>query len=84
MNSTDTTRTHVARHPARRAATWLAVAFLATVMPAPAWAQFVDAEPATSGPRLGDARPLRFRVGMIVAATGGSLRDIYATMPVPG
>jgi hypothetical protein len=62
--------------------------FLATLLAAwlaaPACGQFVEAGPATGGPRLGDARPQRFRVGMIVGATGGSLRDIYATMPVPG
>jgi hypothetical protein len=51
---------------------------------APACGQFVEAEAVGSGPRLGEARPLRFRVGMIVGAAGGSLRDIYATMPVPG
>jgi hypothetical protein len=58
----------------------LSVALLA----APATGQFVDAGAAGSGPRLGEARAQRFRVGMIVGAAGGSLRDIYATMPVPG
>ena len=60
-----------------------AVALVALVV-APAYGQFVDAGSAPSGPRFGDARAQRFRVGMIVGATAGSLRDIYATMPVPG
>ena len=72
----------------RKTLTALATPLLATLLVAalapPASGQFVDAGPATNGPRLGDARPQRFRVGMIVSATGGSLRDIYATMPVPG
>jgi hypothetical protein len=72
----------------RRTLAALARPLLATLLAAwlatPACGQFVDAGPATGGPRLGDARPQRFRVGMIVGATGGSLRDIYATMPVPG
>lgn len=60
------------------------VAAVAALGAATASGQFVDAEAVASGPRLGDARPQRFRVGLIVAAAGGSLRDIYATMPVPG
>ena len=65
------------------AAPFVAVVFT-VVVSAPACGQFVAAAQHSSGPRLGDARPQQFRVGMIVGATGGSLRDIYATMPVPG
>jgi hypothetical protein len=71
----------------RRTLVALAGPFVATLLAAwlatPACGQFVEADAAASGPRLGDARPQRFRVGMIVGATGGSLRDVYATMPVP-
>jgi hypothetical protein len=51
---------------------------------APAWGQFAEAERAASGPTLGDGRLQRFRVGLVVAASGGNVRDIYATLPVPG
>ena len=61
----------------------VAIVFMASLA-APSWGQFVDAGPASGGPRLGDTRLQRFRVGMIVVAAGGSLRDVYATMPVPG
>lgn len=62
----------------------LLATFLVAAIAPPAWGQFVDTEATTNGPRLGDTRPQRFRVGMVVGASGGSLRDIYATMPVPG
>jgi hypothetical protein len=49
----------------------------------PVQAQFLEAEATSAGPTLGDARTLKFRVGMKVRADGGELRSIYATMPVP-
>lgn len=70
--------------PWGRLATRLAATALTALLVTPAHGQFLDAQPAARGPRLGDTRPQRFRVGMIVGATAGSLRDIYATMPVPG
>jgi hypothetical protein len=59
------------------------LACTAGLLTAPAWGQFAEAEPAVSGPTLGDGRVQRFRVGLVVAASGGAIRDIYATMPVP-
>ncbi|MFM8890935.1 MAG: transglutaminase-like domain-containing protein, partial [Planctomycetia bacterium] len=49
-----------------------------------AGAQFVAPPQAVSAaPTLGDVRPQRYRVGVIVAAAGGPCRGIYATLPVP-
>ena len=60
-----------------------AVAAVLAVATLPAGAQFVEGEKTSAGPALGDARTLRFRVGMKVLADGGGLQNIYATMPVP-
>ena len=64
----------------------LAIAAAAGLLPAgPAAGQFLDDAPerAACGPRLGDFRTQRYRVGVVVTATGGRCADIYATMPVP-
>jgi hypothetical protein len=47
--------------------------------------QFLDADGAagTTGATLGDVRVQRYRVGVVVTATGGRVRGIRATMPVP-
>jgi hypothetical protein len=42
-----------------------------------------DAAAELLGPKLGDARIQRYRVGVIVKAVGGPVRGIYATLPVP-
>ena len=50
----------------------------------PAKGQFLDETVESNASRLGDARTQQYRVGIIIAASGGNLRDIYATMPIPG
>jgi hypothetical protein len=60
---------------------WTLAALLMLALPAQA--QFLDAQPAESGPRLGDVRSQRYRVGVVVTAEGGPCRGIYATLPVP-
>jgi hypothetical protein len=57
------------------------LATLLLALPAPA--QFLDAEPSASGPRFGDLRTQRYRVGVAVTAEGGPCRGIYATLPIP-
>jgi hypothetical protein len=53
------------------------------VMPV-ARGQLVTAPAAEeAGPRLGDGRIQRYRVGVIVKAVGGPCRGLYATLPVP-
>lgn len=49
----------------------------------PVRAQFLEGESKSAGPAIGDARTLKFRVGMKVRADGGGLRSVYATLPVP-
>ena len=61
----------------------VAACLTAGFMAVPAHAQFLEGEKTSAKPTLGDARTLRFRVGMKVLADGGGLRNIYATMPVP-
>ena len=61
---------------------WLA-AFALWLLPAAAHAQFLEGEKTTSGPRLGESRTQKFRVGVEVKAVGGPCKGIYATMPVP-
>ena len=58
-------------------------AFLLAFATLPAHGQFLEGEATSAKPTLGDARTLKFRVGMRVLADGGGLRNIYATMPVP-
>lgn len=60
-----------------------AVGLLAVALAWPAVAQAVDAAPGSAGPTLGDVRTQRFRVGLVVTAREGTIRDIYATLPVP-
>ena len=61
---------------------WLAA--FAFFLPLPtAHAQFLAGEKTAAGPRLGDARTQKFRVGVVVKAVGGPCKGIYATMPVP-
>lgn len=61
---------------------WLA-AFALWLLPAAAHAQFLEGEKTASGPRLGESRTQKFRVGVEVKAVGGPCKGIYATMPVP-
>lgn len=59
------------------------LAAAAGLLALPARGQFAAAPQTTAGPTLGDSRVQRFRVGLVVAARGGPIRDIYATLPVP-
>jgi hypothetical protein len=68
------------------AASLLAAAVVAAVVAADrARGQFLEDPVAAAGlgPTLGDVRVQRYRVGVIVRATGGRCRGILATMPVP-
>lgn len=61
---------------------WLTALALWLVAPA-AHAQFLESDKTAAGPRLGEARGQKFRVGVEVKAVGGPCKGIYATMPVP-
>ncbi|MEO1990422.1 MAG: transglutaminase-like domain-containing protein, partial [Pirellulales bacterium] len=63
---------------------WIAVVVCIVCVSRPTEAQFLDGPLEGNAPRLGDARTQQYRVGIIIAASGGNLRDIYATMPIPG
>jgi hypothetical protein len=65
-------------------AAFIAVACLAWAgfLPA-ASGQFQEAERPAAGVTLGDVRPQKYRVGVVVTAEGGPCRGIYATLPVP-
>jgi len=49
----------------------------------PALGQFLDTAEPGGGPRFGDVREQRFRVGVVVTSAAGPCRNVYATMPVP-
>jgi hypothetical protein len=68
---------------ARSIAAAAGLVMLTAMAVAPAHGQFLDGDASSGGVSLGDARTLRFRVGMKVLADGGGLRNIYATLPVP-
>jgi len=62
----------------------LALTLVALCLSSPAaQAQFLEGEKTTSGPRLGESRTQKLRVGVSVKAVGGPCKGIYATMPVP-
>jgi transglutaminase-like putative cysteine protease len=48
---------------------------------APTWAQAEEEDPLR--PRTGEARVSRWRIGMIVKASGGTCRDLSGYVPVP-
>jgi hypothetical protein len=66
--------TAVARTAVLLAAWWLGDA---------ASGQFLDTPEGSGGPRVGDLREQRFRVGVVVTSAAGPCRGVYATMPVP-
>jgi len=58
------------------------IGLLLTVSPSAALGQFTS--PADSdGVRFGESRTRRYQVGVIVTATGGPCRGLFATVPVP-
>jgi hypothetical protein len=66
---------------------WLLVVIvvvLGVVPPRVTEAQFLGPDSGgDGGPRLGDVRTQRYRVGVAVTAVGGRCRGIVATLPVP-
>jgi len=64
---------------------WVCILAIGTWCPGElARAQFLDGTAARGhAPALGDVRTQRYRVGVVLTASGGACRGVYATMPVP-
>ncbi|MGD9720974.1 MAG: transglutaminase domain-containing protein [Pirellulales bacterium] len=58
------------------------VCLVAAFWPALGWAQF-KAAPAEHGPRLEGQSTQRIKIGVIIKATGGTVQNVVATVPVP-
>ncbi len=66
-----------------RRATWLATAVLASMVAAPAWAQFKQEDEPAKGTRRGEPQIQRWQFGLTVTAAAGPCKGLVGYVPVP-